>query len=413
MHTLIKQFLPAITLLALLSSYSLASDDHGHGHNEEDQEAALPAKGSHGGKLFRDGDITLELGIFEQGIPPEYRAWVSGNDEAVDASELNLKVKITRLGGQVDNFNFAPKEDYLLGDGVVTEPHSFDVSISLQHEGKTHRWQLESHEGRVEIAETIAKKAGIKTAIAGAGTIEQTTTVYGKAATEHSKISHIRARFPGQIINVEAHIGERVKAGDVLATIESNQSLLRYKVTAPFDGTITERHANPGEIALEQALFTVADYSQLWVEFQVYPLQAQAMRIGQKVALSSEQRNAQSTIQHLIPNTSGKPYLLAGVPLDNSQGQWAPGVMLKGEVSTSIDEVALLVDNRALQAFRNWTVAFIKVGDAYEIRPLELGRSDGQFSEVLGGLNPGDEYVVENSYLIKADIEKSGASHDH
>ena len=40
-------------------------------------------------------------------------------------------------------------------------------------------------------------------------------------------------------------------------------------------------------------------------------------------------------------------------------------------------------------------------------------RSDGNLTEVLGGLQAGDRYVVENSYLIKADIEKSGASHDH
>jgi len=32
---------------------------------------------------------------------------------------------------------------------------------------------------------------------------------------------------------------------------------------------------------------------------------------------------------------------------------------------------------------------------------------------VLGGLEPGTTFVTENSYLIKADIEKSGASHDH
>lgn len=411
MKPFITHFLSATTLLVLFAffNYSYASSDHGH--DEETQE--LSSKGEHGGKLFRDEGITLELAIFEQGMPPEYRAWLTENGKAIKTSDVVLSVDLTRLGGQVERFNFDPVEDYLLGDAAVTEPHSFDVSISLQYKGETHRWQFESHEGRVEIADNIAVKAGIKTAVAGPGKIETTTTIYGKTATEHSKISHIRARFPGKIISVNAHIGEQVTTGDVLATIESNQSLLRYTVKAPFDGIITDRHANPGEIALEQALFTVADYTQLWVEFQVYPLQAQAMRIGQKVTLSSELRSAQSTIQHLIPNTSGKPYLLAGVPLDNSKGQWTPGIMLKGQVSTSSDNAALVVDNRALQLFRDWTVVFIKVGEHYEIRPLELGSSDGQFSKVLSGLNNGDEYVVENSYLIKADIEKSGASHDH
>ena len=76
-------------------------------------------------------------------------------------------------------------------------------------------------------------------------------------------------------------------------------------------------------------------------------------------------------------------------------------------------QVPVAVNNLALQSFRDWTVAFIQVGDSYEIRPLELGRSDGVYSEVLSGLKAGDSYVVDNSYLIKADIEKAGASHDH
>jgi cobalt-zinc-cadmium efflux system membrane fusion protein len=44
---------------------------------------------------------------------------------------------------------------------------------------------------------------------------------------------------------------------------------------------------------------------------------------------------------------------------------------------------------------------------------LELGRVAGEWVEVLDGLKVGAEYVSENSYIIKADIEKSGAVHDH
>jgi cobalt-zinc-cadmium efflux system membrane fusion protein len=44
---------------------------------------------------------------------------------------------------------------------------------------------------------------------------------------------------------------------------------------------------------------------------------------------------------------------------------------------------------------------------------LELGRQDEEWVEVLGGLNAGDVYVTENSYLVKADIDKDSAAHDH
>ncbi len=58
-------------------------------------------------------------------------------------------------------------------------------------------------------------------------------------------------------------------------------------------------------------------------------------------------------------------------------------------------------------------MVFIRIGEDYEIRPLQLGRRDGTHVEVLGGLAAGDEIVVGQSYLVKADIEKSGAAHDH
>ena len=76
-------------------------------------------------------------------------------------------------------------------------------------------------------------------------------------------------------------------------------------------------------------------------------------------------------------------------------------------------QVPLAVKESGLQRFRDFTVVFAQVGDTYEVRMLELGKRDGQLVEVLGGLKPGTRYVSEQSYLIRADIEKSGASHDH
>jgi cobalt-zinc-cadmium efflux system membrane fusion protein len=56
---------------------------------------------------------------------------------------------------------------------------------------------------------------------------------------------------------------------------------------------------------------------------------------------------------------------------------------------------------------------FEQVDNTYEVRMLELGETQGEWAEVLGGIEAGARYVTENSYLIKADVEKSGASHDH
>jgi cobalt-zinc-cadmium efflux system membrane fusion protein len=105
--------------------------------------------------------------------------------------------------------------------------------------------------------------------------------------------------------------------------------------------------------------------------------------------------------------------MTARVVLPNETGFWRPGLFVSGAVTVAQTDVPLAVRRTALQTFRDWTVVFQKFGDSYEIRPVTLGRRDATWAEVLDGLAPGAEYVSINSFVIKADIEKSGAKHDH
>jgi cobalt-zinc-cadmium efflux system membrane fusion protein len=101
------------------------------------------------------------------------------------------------------------------------------------------------------------------------------------------------------------------------------------------------------------------------------------------------------------------------ITLDNAQRRWTPGLFVEGAIHVGESAVPLAVKRSGLQGFRDFTVVFVQVGDTYEVRMLELGRQDDTWIEVRDGLKPGARYVAQNSYLIKADIEKSGASHDH
>lgn len=122
----------------------------------------------------------------------------------------------------------------------------------------------------------------------------------------------------------------------------------------------------------------------------------------------------EAPIKMLLPTADANSQtVLAIVPLDNKKGLWRPGMTVKGNVLVDEKQVPLAVKTSALQKYRDFTVVFGKVGNTYEVRMLDLGMSDGEKVEVLNGLKPDTEYVTENSFLIKADIEKSGASHDH
>jgi len=418
---LMKKFF--IIILCSIGLPAYAVDEHGHAkHSAEKQSTANHdshikrqafEKGSHGGRLLIEGDFEVELSIFERGVPPEYRAWATYDGKTLSPEQWSLQVKLTRLGGQVDNFKFVPAGDFLLGQGVVEEPHSFDVSVSASHKGKNHRWNFESHEGRIEMAAELANEVGIGVSVASSGTLHETISLYGRTVPAPQKISHITARFPGLIRSVKPQLGDKVKAGDVVATIEANDSLQRYTLRAPIDGIVVELHANPGEFAGEQSLMTIADYSKVWVDLSVFPRDAQRIQANQAVNIRMGESSSQSHVSYLNPGGGNSPNIVARVPLENPNALWTPGLLVEGDVTVAKIPVDLLVENRALQGFRDWQVVFIKVDNVYEIRPLELGRNDGHFTEVLSGLNVGDIYVVENSYLLKADLEKSGASHDH
>ncbi len=405
----------SLGLLILVSAIALnaysAGSDNNDGQDDSAQAQHEEQKGPNGGKLLRNGDIELELAIFERDVPPEYRAWIAKNGEPVE--NVELKVTLTRLGGQQDEFTFEKQTDYWRGIGVVTEPHSFDVDVSLDVDGKNHQWQWESHEGRVEIAADMANDVGISTEIASLGSIERHVQVFGRLVTPPNQKAALRARFAGVIMEVRVNVGDFVDKGDVLATIESNESLQRYTLRAPIAGVIQERSVNVGELATDFTLFTIVNNETLWAELKVFPGQRAQVKPGQSVHILHNDHTHESRITHVTSTVGGSPFVLARVVLSNEGGELSPGDLVTGRIDVETIEGSLVVDRRALQGFRDWTVAFIKVGDTYEIRPLELGVSDERYTQVLAGLDAGDHYVVQNSYLIKADIEKSGASHDH
>ena len=99
--------------------------------------------------------------------------------------------------------------------------------------------------------------------------------------------------------------------------------------------------------------------------------------------------------------------------LPNPKSAWRPGLPVNIEVVSSEEEVPVAVAAEAIQTLREWSVVFGRYDDVFEARPLKLGRSDGKMVEVLKGLNAGEKYAAGNSFIIKADIGKAGASHDH
>jgi cobalt-zinc-cadmium efflux system membrane fusion protein len=405
---------PVLALVLALSACRPAEEAASAAGEAHAPAATQFERGPHRGRMLRDGAFALELQIFEEGVPPEFHVYLFRDGKPLAPDAATVGVELSRLDGEVNRFAFAPMGDFLKGDGTVHEPHSFNVVVTAREGGANHRWTFESFEGRTTIAAATAAAAGVKTETSGPAVLKDTLVLNGRLVPNAERVREVTARFPGAIREVLRSVGDTVRAGDRLALIESNESLETYAVTAPIGGVITERHANAGENAAGEPLFVIADYGALWAELNLFPRDLGRVKPGQKVALKSVdgEMRGQGTLIRVAPSAAGSIYT-ARVALDNADRRWSPGLFLEGAVQIGETRVPLAVKRSGLQGFRDFTVVFQQVGETYEVRMLELGRQDDTFIEVLGGLKPGVQYVAENSYLIKADIEKSGASHDH
>ena len=456
-------------------------------HESEATEEA--AKGPHRGKLLSKDDFQLEVTIFESGVPPEYRLYSYENEKPVDPSELKVEIQLTRLGGKVDRFEFKKEGDYLRGNGVVEEPHSFDVTVNATYKGKNYQWKYPSYEGRTTMTAEGIRNSGIEIETVAPAQMKTVIELPGEIIMNPDRQTHVLPRFDGIITSVAGELGGRVSKGQPLATIESMQlaeekseyveamyqhefakkayereqtlwdkkitseqdylakqheyeearirfqtasqklkaagvvssgstkQLSTHTIRSPITGAIIEKNVASGQaVQSTDKLFVVADLSTIYADITIPAQQIGAVREGQAVRVVSDVLNSelQGRLTYVGPllgeqTRSAK----ARVLLANPDGTWKPGLFVKAFVTQEEKMVPLAVKTTALQTFRDWDVVFLAVGNTFEIRPLELGRRDEEWVEVLSGISAGERYVAKNSFVVKADVEKSGATHDH
>ena len=460
----------------------------GHGEKAEAAVPGAPQKGPHGGKYFTQDGYGLEVTIFEQGVAPEFRVYTYRDGKPLDPTLSQVTITLERLGRTPQIFAFARENDYLKGNAVVEEPHSFKVSIAAVSGKKAYAFGYEQIEARVAMSDAQLKQNGVSLLSAGPARIDHTLQMIGEIRLNEDRISHVVPLLTGIVVASHANAGDRVRKGQLLAVMSSQTladqrsellaaqkrlaltrttytrektlweekisaeqdylqaknamqeaeiavqnarqklaslggagsaggNLTRYEIRSPIDGVVVEKHLSLGEAVQGDAkIFVVADLSTVWAEMTVAAKDLNAVRIGQTAsikatAFTAETSGKVSYVGALVGEQTRSAK--ARVVLPNPQGTWRPGLQVNVELVAGTVDVPVAVAASALQKVRDWNVVFGRYGEYLEARPLVLGRSDGKFVEVVSGLNAGEVYAAENSFLIKADLEKSGASHDH
>ena len=282
--------------------------------------------------------------------------------------------------------------------------HEADHKVDHEEEG---------HGDAVELTAAQVEQAQLAIATAAPGTIRQTLPVFGRIEAIPSRTAVVQARFPGQIISLTPDVGEPVSRGAVIGMVEADDSLQRYALRAPISGVVVERMASAGEATAGRSLLRIADFGEVWAQLAIFPSQMSRVSVGQALTVRGDDITADAQIDWIAPAADHGPARMARVVLPNPDERWAPGNTVQAEIVTALIDAALVVETRAIQQVEGQPSVFVREGNRYEAHALTLGRSDGRSTEVLTGITPGANYVTANSYLLKAELEKSSASHDH
>lgn len=489
----IKQIAVAmgVLLLLIILAYAWHKTGHkqGHPHDEAGEHhspksAPEVEKGIHGGRLFRADNFALEVKIFEQGVEPQLRLYAYDNNQFISPKDVQAQVMITRLDA-MQTLNFRPEADYLLGDAIVYEPHSFAVQVKASYAGKNHVFDWQQEEGRLTLSSASLVSNGIQLLRVSPQTLTESLSLQGEVQIRPERDVAVLARVAGVVVSINKPLGSSVTQGEVLAVLDSRelatlraslysaqqrlilaqehfhhqdtllqqnmipehehviaktqlaeaqiavieaQSLLkalgaeatggtRLTVRAPINGVVVDNKLAVGQaVNGDGLLLRVADLSSLIAVVNVPEANINGLRVGMNAQIKAQQNQAvaQGKVSYLGAVLGEETRSAqAFISLNNQAQQWRAGQLVQVDIVQNTVTAPMAIREDALQTFRDWQVVFVRVGEQFEVRPLELGRRANGYIEVLNGLQPNQVYGAGNSFLLKAELGKAGASHDH
>ena len=302
----------------------------------------------------------------------------------------------------------------LIGCAPRGEEHASDHADT--HEAAAHPEEARE-EGHIELSAEARAASGVEVAPASPRTIRVTLDLPGEVVPNADRLAHIVPRFPGIAREVRKGLGDRVKEGETLAIIEGNQSLATYEVRSLISGTVIEKHVTLGEFVRDDSdIYVVADLSTVWVHVAIYARDVNQVRRGQRVTIATvgEGPKGEGVIDYVGPVVGeATRAATARVVLGNGAERWRPGTFVTARIVTAEQPAKVAVPEAAIQRLEGRECVFVEDGDGFVSRPIAIGATDGEWVEIRSGLEPGERIVVRGSFILKSELQKSEAGHDH
>lgn len=190
---------------------------------------------------------------------------------------------------------------------------------------------------------------------------------------------------------------------------QPDESFIIYEIVAPIAGTIIQKHITLGEALKDDSEpFVVADLSNVWVKVNIHQKDLPKVRSGQKAVVKTEHNQGEGVVSYvssvLEENTRTA---LARIVLPNEDGMWQPGAFATASIYVDRVECSIVVPKEAIVTMEGKSFVFIAEEDGFAPREVQIGKINGEFTEIVSGLELGQKYVAKGAFTLKSEMTKS------
>lgn len=303
-----------------------------------------------------------------------------------------------------------------------TDDHDHAMEEKDAHDQKETEPHVDEHEDELHLSAADFEDFGIELSNAGPGEIHTELRLMGNVSMNENEMTHVSPRFDAVVTRIHKRLGDEVKKGDLLAELESNETLNRFELTAPLDGTVVDTHITLGEsLSSGEMSYVIADTSTIWIDLKVYQRDLPKMKLGLPVHIDAGETYPQVTgkLSYVGPTVDGSTRTgLVRAEVPNPEGLYRPELFVTGTVVMDTHRYPVVVPLSAMIRMGEDQVVFVAAEDeegAFEMRVVKTGRVDHHSAEIQEGLQAGERYVSQGGFFLKADAQKAnfGDGHGH
>ena len=261
---------------------------------------------------------------------------------------------------------------------------------------------------------------GIQSAKAEFLPITQTVDMLAFTELLPEKQASISPRFGGKILDIAVKVGQEVKKGQRLVTLEpvsvGNSNVV---LSAPMDGFVLNLHAGVGEIVDAGGdILEIGDATQMLVRGVAYETpDIIAIKVGQKTEIHLDidpDRHIYGTIQRInrVIDPESRTFSVYAL-IDTPDGDVQPGLQGTMEIFTGNDAPVLAVPKRAVLGELGSYFVYVIKGQEVEKRDVTIGAKTGHHIEIKNGLFPNDRVVTNGNYQLQYISIGGIQEHDH